>query len=581
MKRITATLLALFVIPLFLPTVTYADFAELAWSQAFFVEDGRDVAEKVTDTTSGQTIVVGQGRLPDGVEMLCLTYISEGGEFEHTQYAGLWYEDEYADFGIMELTWDLNSGVFAIYAADLGAWFPTYYYTARLNPGGNPRELTYYDGLSVRDMVTNSEGYTILMEEMSFASDHTVELYHYNPTSQRTWHRQLADWGQNTRAYGTAQFSSETQPHAAVLSTEGIHLFTSSGDSIRHIARDSFLEARNILPGPHGTAYLIEDESLAKISPQGEILWRRDGYDWDGPLDQIFALPEFGIVNVDYEDATLRVYLYNLNGTRLLHTSIHVSGYHRWWDLHDVRPTIDQRGFVYCGSQDRVNGRVGKIQMNPVSVNVVHYGDTPEIPHEGGSLQLHTVMLNLADPLTVDAWIDIEYLPTGETTTLLVEEGLTLPHGKRTRNPSIQIPSDMPTGEYRAHVMIGDYLAGPINRSSLRFTKTNDGGDLVEERVAGADSAIQQQSSGELLDDVHPNPFNATTSCTVKLNQAGQLRVAIFDVLGREVANLADGSFQAGRHTFTWDANPYPTGMYLLRVSTASLTEVHKLLLQK
>lgn len=70
----------------------------------------------------------------------------------------------------------------------------------------------------------------------------------------------------------------------------------------------------------------------------------------------------------------------------------------------------------------------------------------------------------------------------------------------------------------------------------------------------------------------YPNPFNAETNLVFELPGAGQARVVVHDLLGREVAVLADGLFAAGRHTLRFDAAGLATGAYICRLIAAGTT---------
>jgi hypothetical protein len=52
-----------------------------------------------------------------------------------------------------------------------------------------------------------------------------------------------------------------------------------------------------------------------------------------------------------------------------------------------------------------------------------------------------------------------------------------------------------------------------------------------------------------------PNPFARRTTLTFALAEAADVRLAVYDVLGREVAVLADGALGAGHHEATFDAH--------------------------
>lgn len=76
----------------------------------------------------------------------------------------------------------------------------------------------------------------------------------------------------------------------------------------------------------------------------------------------------------------------------------------------------------------------------------------------------------------------------------------------------------------------------------------------------------------------YPNPFAIAqgashTNISFDLPEPSSVRVAIYDLLGREVANLFDGSTTAGRHNFAWDGRTIsgtlvPSGTYFIRMNT-------------
>ena len=72
------------------------------------------------------------------------------------------------------------------------------------------------------------------------------------------------------------------------------------------------------------------------------------------------------------------------------------------------------------------------------------------------------------------------------------------------------------------------------------------------------------------LNRAYPNPFNASTRFSIDLAEGSQLRVDVFDVLGRHVQRIAEGAYAGGRHAFTWNArsanHPVASGVYLLQV---------------
>ncbi len=69
------------------------------------------------------------------------------------------------------------------------------------------------------------------------------------------------------------------------------------------------------------------------------------------------------------------------------------------------------------------------------------------------------------------------------------------------------------------------------------------------------------------LDQNYPNPFNPSTTIGYQLSAKSFVRLEVFDILGREVAVLAEGEQSAGAHTVRFEASSLPSGVYVYRLS--------------
>lgn len=78
-----------------------------------------------------------------------------------------------------------------------------------------------------------------------------------------------------------------------------------------------------------------------------------------------------------------------------------------------------------------------------------------------------------------------------------------------------------------------------------------------------------------------PNPFNPSTVIAWQLAVGGNVRLAVYDVLGREIAVLVDAELPAGSHTATFDATGLSSGLYLYRLETGTLTLTRTMTLVK
>ncbi|MBI1937973.1 MAG: T9SS type A sorting domain-containing protein [Ignavibacteriales bacterium] len=79
----------------------------------------------------------------------------------------------------------------------------------------------------------------------------------------------------------------------------------------------------------------------------------------------------------------------------------------------------------------------------------------------------------------------------------------------------------------------------------------------------------------------YPNPFNPTTKITFTLSSKDVVRLKVYDILGREVAVLADGLFEVGKHEIEFNASRLPSGVYFYNLTTSSSSVTKKMLLLK
>jgi len=87
--------------------------------------------------------------------------------------------------------------------------------------------------------------------------------------------------------------------------------------------------------------------------------------------------------------------------------------------------------------------------------------------------------------------------------------------------------------------------------------------------------------TGWALSQNYPNPFNPTTVISGQWTVDSKVRLVVYDILGREVAVLADGRYPAGKYTFTFDGSPFSSGTYFYRLTAGSYTAVRKMSLIK
>jgi hypothetical protein len=79
----------------------------------------------------------------------------------------------------------------------------------------------------------------------------------------------------------------------------------------------------------------------------------------------------------------------------------------------------------------------------------------------------------------------------------------------------------------------------------------------------------------------YPNPFNPSTTIRFNMARTGQVSLEVFDLLGRKVASLVNGTRQVGVNEVRFDASALTTGVYFYRIQAGEFVETRKMMLVK
>ena len=83
------------------------------------------------------------------------------------------------------------------------------------------------------------------------------------------------------------------------------------------------------------------------------------------------------------------------------------------------------------------------------------------------------------------------------------------------------------------------------------------------------------------ISNAYPNPFNPSTSFEMRLDQASDVTVKIYNLTGQLVDVIAEGNFSADTHTFTWNADNLASGVYFISTQVNNSIENQKVMLIK
>ena len=87
--------------------------------------------------------------------------------------------------------------------------------------------------------------------------------------------------------------------------------------------------------------------------------------------------------------------------------------------------------------------------------------------------------------------------------------------------------------------------------------------------------------SGFVLHGNYPNPFNAATTISFTLGSQSDVSLAVYDILGRKVAQLIDKRLDTGAHRIAWNADDMSSGLYFYRLSVDGRENVGRMTLLK
>ena len=88
---------------------------------------------------------------------------------------------------------------------------------------------------------------------------------------------------------------------------------------------------------------------------------------------------------------------------------------------------------------------------------------------------------------------------------------------------------------------------------------------------------------GYELQQNYPNPFNPSTTINFSIAKEANVRLAVYDIMGREVANLVNSKLTQGTYKFDFNADDYKlsSGMYIYKLMTNDFTMSKKMFLIK
>ena len=218
----------------------------------------------------------------------------------------------------------------------------------------------------------------------------------------------------------------------------------------------------------------------------------------------------------------------------------------------------------------------------PVQIEIIP--DNPPVSIPQGGTFTFGVHITSEFPPTVQAWFwTLIEFPNGQMFGPMAQARIAVSNGMDlwVNNISQTMPINSPVGQYRYYFHAGLNLGNSMLYDYFRFDVTPavagaqggyeytvTGFDKLS-NIAGEDASTVTVPVEFELVQVYPNPFNPTTNVSITLPEATDLKVAVYNTMGQQVAELASGEYNAGLHNFVLDGSSLSSGVYFVRAVTS------------
>lgn len=172
--------------------------------------------------------------------------------------------------------------------------------------------------------------------------------------------------------------------------------------------------------------------------------------------------------------------------------------------------------------------------------------------------------------------------PSGLTFSKAVE--ITLPYD----------PGNIPSGVSEEELVMLRY-----DQEEESWQELTSDIDINEKRITGLTTRLsgfapgimgEQVSIEPEIDNIpesielaqnYPNPFNPTTVIRFQIPVISEVKLEVFDLLGRRIATLVEGIVKAGSHQVEFDASQLTGGMYIYRLTAGDQVQTRKMMVIK
>ena len=119
-------------------------------------------------------------------------------------------------------------------------------------------------------------------------------------------------------------------------------------------------------------------------------------------------------------------------------------------------------------------------------------------------------------------------------------------------------------------------ISGNTEIAGIRKTMLSKYGSTI-----GIETVSNEIPSQFLLSQNYPNPFNPVTNINFSIPISSEVKLLVFDVTGKQVAELINTQLTAGSYKYDFNASYLTSGVYFYKLVTENYTETKKMILVK
>jgi photosystem II stability/assembly factor-like uncharacterized protein len=233
------------------------------------------------------------------------------------------------------------------------------------------------------------------------------------------------------------------------------------------------------------------------------------------------------------------------------------------WSIEYTRTSGNLWGACYNSRGLTIVGNAGNILFNPFVI--VPSAPILISPSNGALNQLSTPKMKWSNVSNANSYRMQISTDSNFASVILDSTGVTI--------DSITVPSGKLTSGTKYYWRVNSTNSIGTSSWSTIFNFTVS--------ATGISSTASELPKEYKLYNNYPNPFNPTTKIKFDIPKNGLTKIAIYDVLGREMKTLINENLVAGSYAIEWNATSFASGIYFYKMTSSGYTSIKKMALIK